>query len=330
MNNAFLRWSAVIALVLSAAAPLACKKDGVSEQTKRSNAPRAEPEPARDARPRSGDAVAPADAGTGATEEDNVVRVDVESASELANVKAKHRELRRSGEDATLEVVLAPGEYERVSLQLSDRIGSNVAVILRGSANGAVILRQARLDVRGSRVELKDLVFHREFPDSIAAHVAVTDEAVLERLAFVDHVVRDPEGQGSLSPTGVVAMEALSGGASATVRDTWFARTRPGERTPLVEARSPRHGFGEIHFERVAFASVDRGPGVRARGPVTFASSVRLGGQESPEFATTRGANSGVKPPDFGDSPTAADEAEIERLAAALLRGEQPEPPGGW
>ena len=324
-----------LALVVVAAIPASCNRDAA--QDRGGATPISPPETIDRAAGDAGPPTAATPAGdpedTTPAMEKHVVRVDVESVSDLKRAADEHRALARGDENARLEIVLAPGEYDEPALSLSDPPGrrGRVEVVLRGAGGGASVLRRPRVRISGSRVQARDLVIHKAPRDRIALELAATEEILVDGLAFVDTTFRDLSGRGARRRNGVLVLQPTAEGATAILRETWFARGRPGERTGLVSVLGGAPRFAEVSFSRVGFAGISGGPAVSAHAPakLTFSQSPLLG-DGGDGFLKLYGEDLEVTPPDWGKHSTPIADDALDRIAQAALRGEKPAPPDGW
>jgi hypothetical protein len=154
------------------------------------------------------------------------------------------------GESTTLEVVLAPGIYERTNLNLDGGAdGSPVRLVLRGRdpANPPV-LTDLSLHLSSAELGLENLVFRNTVTDVAVVDLQARSSLEIVNCAFLNNASQAMPG-GDLFAFG-----ALGPTAKMEVRDCWFIGNRTRHINPLLALQSGvSASFAQASFDNVVF-----------------------------------------------------------------------------
>jgi len=185
------------------------------------------------------------------------MRVQVASGDDFASlVRPAYDRLRGTvpPEPASLEVVVAPGDYRGVHLGLGLLAEpGHVAVTIRAAdPTRPPGFRNSSLRLHGRSVRLEHLVLHECYNSTPSVAIAVTETAAIEGCAIIGCGLADRRG-GSLIEL------AAAGGARAvnvSFADCWLIgnRARGDDRGELLRFdTAPPHAFGQVRFDNVAW-----------------------------------------------------------------------------
>jgi hypothetical protein len=189
----------------------------------------------------------------------------VHDETTLRAALSRYTEHLHRGAADTFEIVLAPGEYRDVDLQVVGVVRPRGSLTLRGAGPGPSILRGAHLDLVGDAIALRGLVIDGTRLSSPALQARIASRLTLEDIAFVGCAGEGDRSMGLVTVTPV----AKTGPKTIAVRRAWFVdNTGAPGRVMLGYQPRPTDPLEQLLLEDVAMVGNRFGALVEPHGSV--------------------------------------------------------------
>lgn len=144
--------------------------------------------------------------------------MNVHDEATLRTALSRYTEHLHRGGSETFEIVLAPGEYRDVDLQVAGVLRPSGSLLIRGAGPEPAILRGAHLDLIGATITLRGLVIADTRLSSPALQARIARGLTLDEVAFVGCTGEGDRSMGLIS----IAPIAKTGPKTLVIRRTWF------------------------------------------------------------------------------------------------------------